>query len=227
MYAPPPVVPAGGASRGGLAASGPILAICCLLFILFLIASTIVLALIPVYLSRRDGNSGRSRNYLLKASPENFGGVPVQRRDTYTGFDSNQDLDSDSISSTNNPMAAGLNLASGAISISQCKTLRASTRKRRGFGLLREARAPSNNVNLYCLFQFVFAACRRCSSLTYLLALPKSFEMTVNHKLRIPDTFPVGFILIKYICTINFFSSTFPGDDGLVTGTKVTGQITG
>jgi len=47
---------------GGL----PILALCCLLFILFLIASTIVLALIPVYIQPKEATRGMENIYQEK-----------------------------------------------------------------------------------------------------------------------------------------------------------------
>ncbi len=46
---------AANVSRGAF----PLVAICCLGLILFAIAATIVLALIPVYLKTRDGPAGK------------------------------------------------------------------------------------------------------------------------------------------------------------------------
>jgi hypothetical protein len=62
MYAPPPAIVPAPAGRSGGLATGPILAICCLLFILFLIATTIILALIPVYLPRKDVTTSAASN---------------------------------------------------------------------------------------------------------------------------------------------------------------------
>lgn len=50
--------------RAGLA-GGPLLAICCLIFVLFLIAATIVLALIPVYLPNKTVSTSNEMNYFI------------------------------------------------------------------------------------------------------------------------------------------------------------------
>ncbi|CAF4347242.1 unnamed protein product, partial [Adineta steineri] len=60
MYAPLPAAVVRRNRETGFTAGGPILAICCLGFVIFLIAATIVLALIPVYLSKRSGGSSSS-----------------------------------------------------------------------------------------------------------------------------------------------------------------------
>jgi hypothetical protein len=65
MYTPPPDAAIGAPRRTGLAASAPVLAICCLLFILFVIAAVIILALIPVYVARNNSINVPTYTYYI------------------------------------------------------------------------------------------------------------------------------------------------------------------
>ncbi|CAF1051581.1 unnamed protein product [Adineta ricciae] len=168
MYAPPPAVAAGGARRSGLAASGPLLAICCLLFILFLIASTIVLALIPVYLSTRDSNSSTySPTYLMTMTPTNgsFGGEGT--------------LSSDSLSTIASASETATGIPSGSFSVNSGTSTANSSgrRKRRGFGLIRHRRAISI---VYCPFAFNRKRCgARCDGSAFRAKI-KTFTIIVT-----------------------------------------------
>jgi len=69
MYAPPPAigVPVVAAPRrGGLLGSAPLLAVGCILFLLLLIAATIILSLIAVYTPTHGKNVGTSPTYFVR-----------------------------------------------------------------------------------------------------------------------------------------------------------------
>jgi len=216
MYAPPPAAAAGGAGRSGLAASGPILAICCLLFILFLIATTIVLALIPVYLSRRDGTTNvNSRQYLNILDPQTIS--TSGKRQIYNAFDSDYTLPSDQAAPVGTAMEVGLLLTSGSIIIDECKT-GVGARKRRGFGILREART-NNGVKLYCKFRFNLGKCTKCGSAP-VVATFVNFPAIVKHTLLYSTKSYER--TITYLCRITSSLSGYP------TGTSgITAQVVG
>ncbi|UJR14941.1 hypothetical protein I4U23_001922 [Adineta vaga] len=216
MYAPPPAAAPGGAARTGLAASGPILAICCLLFILFLIASTIVLALIPVYLSTRDSTAtGKSPSYLLDLDQTDS--TTNKKRATITSFDEGQELDSDSRTNTANAVISKLGLSSGAFLVDQCITKYITSRKRRGFGLLREARASS--PKLFCKVRFNLARCGRCGATSFLQSI-STFVITVSQTLLVSGS-PVS-RRITYLCKLTLSIAGYPSSSSTATG-KVLG----
>ncbi|UJR14943.1 hypothetical protein I4U23_001924 [Adineta vaga] len=218
MYAPPPAVAPGGAARTGLAASGPILAICCLLFILFLIASTIVLALIPVYLSTRDSTAtGKSPSYLLTADPTGFPDNNGKRATAYESFDADHDLNSESCTNTANAVTSKLSLSSGAFLVDQCRTA-SSARKRRGFGLLREART-NNGVKLFCKVRFNYAKCGRCSATSFLQSI-STFIITVLQTLQIRGDSVT--LRVTYSCKLTLSDAGYPTSTSGITG-KVLG----
>ncbi|UJR14944.1 hypothetical protein I4U23_001925 [Adineta vaga] len=216
MYAPPPAVAPGGAGRSGLAASGPILAICCLLFILFLIASTIVLALIPVYLSTRDITAtGKSPSYLLTADPTAITDTSGKRAD-YSSFDADQELDSDSRTNTANAVISKLSLSSGAFLVDQCRTAYTTSRKRRGFGILREARA-TNGVKLFCKVRFNYAKCGRCVSTSYLQSI-STFFFTATQSIKISGESSVPKRIFTYSCKLTLSDAGYPTSTSGFTG---------
>ncbi|UJR14942.1 hypothetical protein I4U23_001923 [Adineta vaga] len=208
MYAPPPAAAPGGAARSGLAASGPILAICCLLFILFLIASTIVLALIPVYLSTRDStSSSKSSPYTLTGTPGSIIGED-RKRTSYSALTEGS-LDSSVPTAIANAMISALSLQSGSVLVDTCLISSSSSRKRRGFGLLREYR--DTIPKLICLFRFEKTKCTKCGASSYLNSI-KSFTMTASHKAT-----PIGKsasiqLIILYSCVLSTSTSTATGE---------------
>ncbi|CAF1315745.1 unnamed protein product [Adineta steineri] len=166
MYAPVQT-PAVRRSRGaGLSAGAPILAICCLGFILFLIAATIVLALIPVYLSKRSGSSSSSSSprYYAVMNPATALSEGI--------------LDSQSLSNINTAMVSALNLQSGSV-VSESGTIATTTgkRKREESELVRESRAGT--TQLYYAFHFNKNKCDKCGNMGYLQSI-HSFPVTAN-----------------------------------------------
>jgi hypothetical protein len=151
MYGPPPaaVVPV-APRRGGI--SGPLAAMLCLGVILFLIAATIVLALIPVYLpSRNAQQTGTTKTYYFVLSPNQTLGDD--------GILSN----SASITSLEQAIssALGLNVNSFVIDGNVViATVNSGKRRRRGFGLERSER--STQQNLYCHGRFLHKFCGSC-----------------------------------------------------------------
>jgi hypothetical protein len=107
MYSPPPaVVPVTPARRGFT--QGPLLAICCLGIILFLIAATIVLALIPLYIPKKTltpGGTSSSNSFTL--TPQRSG----RKRDASNqplGDDGN--LDATATANINSAVKMSLNI---------------------------------------------------------------------------------------------------------------------
>jgi hypothetical protein len=127
MYAPPPVGVAGGSPRTGLLASAPVLAICCLLFILFVIASVIILALIPVYVAKSNTINVPTYTYVIGSN-----NTIVQSKGNIA-----------------NIIARALGISSNLVTIKSVSS--AGKRKRRGFGLSRSRRfSVTNSVTGSC-----------------------------------------------------------------------------
>ncbi|CAF1316001.1 unnamed protein product [Adineta steineri] len=194
MYAPPA---AAANRRSGLAASGPLLAICCLGFILFLIAATIVLALIPVYLSTRGSTSSSTTpRYTLSGTP-----VGNAKRD-YMG-DKEGTLADPSNANIAAAMDSGLGLNSGSTVADGTASMASTTsrRRRRGFGLDRERRAGI--IKLFFPFRFNKHHCDKC--------INKGFQESIKTFTIIVTIFFVGDSTpyrIKFTCVI-FFDSSF------------------
>ncbi|CAF0838381.1 unnamed protein product [Adineta steineri] len=166
MYAPLPAAVVRRNRETGFSASGPILAICCLGFVIFLIAATIVLALIPVYLSKRSGGSSSSSTprYTMIMNP----GTALPEGT----------LNSQSLSNINSAMNNALNLQSGSF-VSESGTVATGgkrKRKREGFEIFRDRRAGT--TQLYIVFHFNKQKCDKCGNMGYLQSIP-SFPVTV------------------------------------------------
>jgi len=212
MYAPPPAVVAPAPRRSGLAAGGPLLAICCLLFILFLIASTIVLALIPVYVQRDIDPVGNSPRYTAVMTPQGRDDVPEGN------FDQN------SLNNFNAASDSAVGLNSGAFNAdSSTSTQGAGKRKRRGFGLVRERRASGIS---YCKFRFNRRRCSICGTRNF---LRRVIQYTITIVITI---LPVGGGAATFVLqTVTFLVRIFFGDltvpPFLGSGSTVTGRLAG
>jgi hypothetical protein len=194
MYAPPPaIVPASG--RSGLAANGALLAVCCLALILFLIAATIVLALIPVYLPSRSATLTRTtQTYYFVLTPNGTIG------------------DDGTLSSTDsttlyNAICASLGFPAGCIK-SQGNVLVASSsskRRRRGFGLTRTERAITQKW--YFAAQFFQQKCGTCpiTITTFIITI----TITYGGKTQVV-TITVTIFTITITFPVTLSSSTTP-----------------
>jgi len=89
MYAQPPDAAVAVPARRGFT-QGPLLAICCLGIILFLIAATIVLALIPLYIPQKVATASSTNPYTFTFSP-NSAGRKRQTINTFNGTDGTLD----------------------------------------------------------------------------------------------------------------------------------------
>ncbi|CAF1073054.1 unnamed protein product [Adineta steineri] len=189
MYAPPPSVPARRNRGSGLAAGSPILAICCLGFILFMIAATIVLALIPVYLSKRSGGSPRTTTptYLLTMNSRTVA-LPEGN------------LDSPSLADVGASVDKALNLPSGSTQVKQGAVEATNgKRKRRQSRALRNKRGV-DGTTLLCTLIFNIIKCNQCGNLGFLESI-KSFVVTDEININgVPytDTFDASIDLIDH-----------------------------
>lgn len=151
MYAPPPAVVPASAGRSGGFAAGPILAICCLLFILLLIATTIILALIPVYLPRKDVTTVNSPTYYASGNLDQSPGGDAA-------------LDANNRARLANSIAAGTGAPAGAVTVPNAAIQgQAGRRKRRKLGLIRNRR-DEPKASVFTLFIVINFNIRRCIS---------------------------------------------------------------
>ncbi|CAF0915925.1 unnamed protein product [Adineta steineri] len=189
MYAPPPSVPARRNRGSGLAASSPILAICCLGFILFMIAATIVLALIPVYLSKRSGGTPRTTTptYLLTMNSRTVA-LPEGN------------LDSPSLADVGVSVDKALNLPSGSTQVKQGAVEATNgKRKRRQSRALRNKRG-FDGTTVLCTLVFNVLKCNQCGNMGFLESI-KSFTVTDEININgVPytDTFDASIDLIDH-----------------------------
>ncbi|CAF0862929.1 unnamed protein product [Adineta steineri] len=210
MYAPPPSVAARRNRGSGLAAGGPLLAICCLGFILFLIAATIVLALIPVYLSKRGGGtpSTTTPTYLLTMNSRT---VPLPEGN----------LDSASLADVGASVDKALNIPSGSTQVT-AGAVEATNgkRKRRQSRALRNKRGV-DGTTLLCTLLFNKLKCDKCGNLGFLESI-KSFVITDSIDIDgVPytDTFDASIDLIDHSFgpvdyeDSDFFEAAFPADN--------------
>jgi hypothetical protein len=155
MYAPPPVVVPVARQRTGILGAGPILAIACLLFLLLIIASVIILSLIPVYTPRRAGStSGNSQVYFIIL---NYNGT----------LGSDGTLSQSALNSIARAIEQARGLPTGsivAVSGSASSTAVAGKRKRRASQVSRSRRGILNGFSQLIYFFFVFnlLLCRIC-----------------------------------------------------------------
>jgi len=147
-----PVVPLSGAQRGGLAGI-PLLAVCCLLFLLFLIAATIVLALIPVYLQAKNvQQGGRSQTFFGRSD---FSGATV----------SDGSVGSSGLTAIGNGIASSVGASPGAVTVPSATFATTGgtggKRKRRGLALRsRRFNTATGGIQfLFFTFFFNFAFC--------------------------------------------------------------------
>jgi hypothetical protein len=149
------VAPARG--LGGI----PVLALCCLLFLLLVIASTIVLALIPVYVSASQATQGgTSKSYSATAD---YSGSPVN----------DGSLDSNAKTSLGNSMATGLGVPNGGVNVKSATFATSSGRRRRRALSHRNRRISINGLIqlLYIIFVFVRSVCGSCITIASNIAI--------------------------------------------------------
>ncbi|CAF1278527.1 unnamed protein product [Adineta ricciae] len=181
-------------------ANAPILAICALFFVFFLIAGTIVLALIPIYLSTKDVAAvGRSSTYYATMTPD----VSLPEGT----------LDAQSLKNINNELDKALKVHSGAVNmISGIVSGGDKKRRRRGLLLDRNRRGA---VRVYCSFYFNIKICPRCGNAGFRQTIRK-FTFTVQ--LWIIDWFGIlrGPFYVTFTVVISYTpiaipsTSTFP-----------------
>ncbi|CAF0888848.1 unnamed protein product [Adineta steineri] len=194
MYAP---LPAARNRRAGFAAGAPILAICCLGFILFLIAATIVLALIPVYLSKRSGGSSSSTTprYQFVLTPN-----PAAKRQTSYTPPAGSTLDTASLASIDSELARVLKISADAILIE--------------YGIV----ASDGTSKVYCPLEFNKQKCSKCGNNGFLESI-QSFAIT-------PTIFghPVSYAVVLILNSNNIptTSTAAPGSSG--SGSSGTGS---
>jgi len=153
MYAPP-VIPVSPARTRGLA-GGPLLGICCLFIIGFLIAATIVLALIPVYIPRK-GNASTST-----AVSNPF----IGDTNTDLGNDGNFDANARAALSSGVDKGTGVNPGTTSTPTAAAATTGGS-RRRRALDRTRSRRLLTffGLQRIYCIFSFDKRHCGgRCS----------------------------------------------------------------
>jgi hypothetical protein len=170
MYAPPRPVPV-AAAPARATALGPLLGICCLLIIGFLIAATIVLALIPVYLPR-EGQPSSQNN----AAYPFLGTTPSD-----LGNDGN--IPAGSLGSFNSPIDSAVSASPGTTSTQQgaIATGAQSKRKRGVLDLIRSRRGQTEQglQQGYFLIIFLLLICRaKCLPLSKFLDRIASFSFT-------------------------------------------------
>jgi len=151
MYVPPPPVVPVTPRRRGILAGGPILAVCCLGIILFLIASTIVLALIPVYLPTRNTNlGGTTQTFFFLLTPN------VTLGDDGTLSPAAEAAIANAISAQLGFVPSSLQFDGNIV-----VATKSSKRRRRGFGLTRNERAQ-NRQQCYGRGRFLRQFCKQC-----------------------------------------------------------------
>jgi hypothetical protein len=174
MYAPPPADNAAAPSRTGILGIGPILAIACLLFLLLVIASVIILSLIPVYTPRKSASStSTSAKYYIIL---NYSGT----------LSSDGTLSQSALNSiaTSIQQAAGLPVGS-VIVISGSASSRSTSgkRKRRASQISRSRRGLSANglffQQIYLIIQFNSVVCPSCTSIVGSRLQNLSFSTTI------------------------------------------------
>ncbi|CAF1098415.1 unnamed protein product [Rotaria sordida] len=146
-----------GAEKAGIIGA-PITTICCLGVILLIIAGTIILALIPVYLPRKDiPNLPSTATRYITLRPEQY--IPPYGITSYSAC-----------STIARQMAISLGLPAVAINPSSCTFAISSSRRRRS-QLMSRFRRQTGNSKLYMVADIVYASCALCRLRTFLSKL--------------------------------------------------------
>ncbi|CAF1438451.1 unnamed protein product [Adineta steineri] len=194
MYAPVQTAAVRRSRGTALSAGGPILAICCLGFILFLIAATIVLALIPVYLSTRSGSSSSSSSPRYLALRY----IGPSKRASDSGLLYEGKLDSQSLLNINSAVEKALKLQSGSVVAES--------------GTATYTNSDTTQV-IYCPFHFT-TKCDKCGNMGYLQNI-KPFTITVNNTIDGFNQGPFPYTVTLILTSINIPTSTVaPTTDG-------------
>jgi len=172
MYAPPRAVPVAVAPARATAL-GPLLGICCLLLIGFLIAATIVLALIPVYLPRQGQPSNQNNNAFPFAgsTPNDLG--------------NDGPISSNSLNAFNSPIDSAVGAAPGTTQsqTGAVVTQGGGKRKRGVMDLIRSRRGQTEQglQGGFFLIIFLLLICRaRCLPLSRFLERIAVFSFSVT-----------------------------------------------
>jgi len=164
MYAPPPAVVPVVPQRSGF--NAPLAAICCLALVLFLIAATIVLALIPLYIPTKDATAGGNTNtyYFLMTPNQTLG--------------DDGSLSDDATNTVSDAISEGLGMSAGALEADSATTVSTTSggRRRRGFGISRvERQGGSSGQNCYHRGRFRRRFCGLCRIVVTVITIVVSF----------------------------------------------------
>ncbi|UJR24626.1 hypothetical protein I4U23_006000 [Adineta vaga] len=211
MYSPPPSS-TGTSRRNIFIANAPILAICGLFFIFFIIAATIVLALIPLYLETKDAPSvGRSPTYYATMEPGET--LPEGT------------LDAQSIKNLNDALDTTLNLQKGSVNIITA-TVAAGSKKRKRRALTRK-RQRRATTKLFCTFNFNIKVCPRCGRQGFLKTITR---ITIAVRIWIIDIYGIlrGPFSVTFTITISYIEIPIPTTSALpVTTVTPTPKLVG
>ncbi|CAF1550954.1 unnamed protein product [Rotaria sp. Silwood1] len=154
----PPPVTADKAARKGASAALPLAAICCLCVLFFLLAATIILALIPVYLPKKDlSNLPSTKTKYIILNPQQY--VPAYGT-----------ASSSACNAIASKMASAIGYPSGSITSSSCSFAVGSRRRRRSKWLSR-SRRQSRSGKLFMQAVINYDKCQRCRLSSYLKKL--------------------------------------------------------
>jgi hypothetical protein len=184
------MVPVASRGRAGGFAAGPLLAICCLATILFLIAATIVLALIPIYLPTKSATAGTTQNYFLKGTPG-------------TAVPTDGNLNPTTQSNIAKALDAKLNAPSGTSVFDSSKAVTSGGGRRRRRGLLSRSRRDQSGPNIQNFFHtchFRSDLCQKCDRSSFILAFG-SFSLSV-FILELGQTIIINYIISSTAFTI-------------------------
>jgi len=166
-----PVIPVAAARPSRGLAGIPLLALCCLLCTLLVIASTIVLALIPIYLQTATA------------------AATAASQPRYTNFDlgtqiSDGALPTSSANAIADPIRQGLGYPAGSVGVTSATAATTNTGKRRRRALQQRDRrvaiAGFGIQLIYVVFFIILTVCRTaCSTVIAAFILP-AFILTIN-----------------------------------------------
>ncbi|CAF2033946.1 unnamed protein product [Rotaria magnacalcarata] len=156
MSSPPLAAPVDKGSKSGsiVASTVPLVSICCFCTLLLLLASTIVLALIPIYLKTKDipNLSTSSTQYITLTSSTNIPGYG--------------DTSATDCSTISNALSGAVG-ASGAVTPVSCTFASQSGRRRRAWTISRTRR--QSGARLFMKVIISYKQCGRCRLKSHLI----------------------------------------------------------
>lgn len=165
MSSTPLAVPVDKGSGGGAAGAStiPLVSICCLGILLLLLASTIILALIPIYVGTKT----------LNLSPNSKQYTTLNPSSSIPGYG---DTSASACSTIGNAMGSAVG-ATGALSPSKCTFASTSGRRRRAWSVSRTRR--QGGATLFMEIVISLDSCKRCRSKSHLKKW-KGIKFTVS-----------------------------------------------